>query len=96
MRGTRRTLAAVSAGLVAIVATGITTSAYAMPDRTARGSEHHTVGAHSPIDADLNGDLAQLRRVTARFHDLDAALAAGYELGWVNGSGDPDHHRLRR
>jgi hypothetical protein len=25
--------------------------------------------------------------VTARFHDLDEALAAGYELGWVNGSG---------
>jgi hypothetical protein len=32
-------------------------------------------------------ELAQVRRVTARFHDLDEALAAGYELGWVNGSG---------
>jgi hypothetical protein len=26
--------------------------------------------------------------VTARFHDFEAALEAGYELGWVNGSGN--------
>ena len=38
-------------------------------------------------DAGLNAELAQVRAVTARFHDVDAALAAGYELGWVNGSG---------
>jgi hypothetical protein len=38
-------------------------------------------------DAELQAELAQVRRFTARFHDLDAALAAGYELGWVNGSG---------
>ena len=25
--------------------------------------------------------------MTARFHNLEAALEAGYELGWVNGSG---------
>jgi len=37
--------------------------------------------------AGLQDELAQVRRVTARFHDLDAARAAGYELGWVNGSG---------
>jgi hypothetical protein len=37
--------------------------------------------------AGLQAELAQVRRVTARFHDLDAALDAGYELGWVNGSG---------
>ena len=35
----------------------------------------------------LQDELAQVRRATARFHDLDAAQAAGYELGWVNGSG---------
>ena len=33
-------------------------------------------------------ELAQVRQATAQFHDLDAALAAGYELGWVNGSGN--------
>lgn len=38
-------------------------------------------------DAGLQHELAQVRRVTARFHNLDAALDAGYELGWVNGSG---------
>ena len=37
---------------------------------------------------DHQAELAQVRRATARFHDLDAALAAGYELGWVNGSGN--------
>ena len=35
----------------------------------------------------LQDELAQVRRATARFHDVDAAIAAGYELGWVNGSG---------
>jgi hypothetical protein len=39
------------------------------------------------LDAELEDELAQVRRVTARFHDLDAAVDAGYELGWVNGSG---------
>ena len=40
------------------------------------------------LDAGLEAELAQVRLVTARFHDLDAALEAGYELGWVNGSGN--------
>jgi hypothetical protein len=44
----------------------------------------HDMAAH---EAGLQDELAQVRRVTARFHDLDAALEAGYELGWVNGSG---------
>ena len=29
-----------------------------------------------------------VRQVTARFHDVDAAKAAGYELGYVNGAGN--------
>jgi hypothetical protein len=32
-------------------------------------------------------ELAAIRQATAQFHRLDAALAAGYELGYVNGSG---------
>jgi hypothetical protein len=32
-------------------------------------------------------ELAGVRQATARFHHVDAAIAAGYELGWVNGSG---------
>ena len=34
-----------------------------------------------------NSQLAAVRRATAQFHRLDAALAAGYELGYVNGNG---------
>lgn len=33
-------------------------------------------------------ELAEVRRVTAQFHDVDAAKAAGYELGYVNGAGN--------
>lgn len=33
-------------------------------------------------------ELAEVRRVTAQFHNVDAAKAAGYELGYVNGSGN--------
>jgi hypothetical protein len=51
--------------------------------KAASGHVEHAVQS----DAGLQAELAQVRRVTARFHDLDAALDAGYELGWVNGSG---------
>jgi hypothetical protein len=53
-------------------------------DAAAPAATAHQMAAH---EAGLQDDLAQVRRVTARYHDLDAALAAGYELGWVNGSG---------
>ena len=32
-------------------------------------------------------ELAEVRAATAQFHRVDAAIAAGYELGYVNGSG---------
>ena len=35
-----------------------------------------------------DSDIAVVRQVTARFHDVDAAKAAGYELGYVNGAGN--------
>jgi hypothetical protein len=47
----------------------------------------HSAHDHPTLDADMASELAQVRRATARFHDVDEALAAGYELGWVNGSG---------
>lgn len=31
-------------------------------------------------------ELAAVRQATARFHRVDAAIAAGYELGYVNGN----------
>ena len=49
----------------------------------AAGTEH----ADHQDQHEHQAELAQVRRATARFHDLDAALEAGYELGWVNGSG---------
>ena len=33
-------------------------------------------------------ELAQVRAATARFHRVEEAVAAGYELGWVNGAGN--------
>jgi hypothetical protein len=72
-------------GVVAVAVyagTGLATSP--AESRSAAGSHaQHAV----ENDAGLQAELAQVRRVTARFHDLDAALDAGYELGWVNGSG---------
>ena len=38
--------------------------------------------------ADDQSELAAVRRVTAEFHNVDAAKAAGYELGYVNGAGN--------
>ena len=50
-------------------------------------SDHDHSVRHRAVDAAMARELAQVRRATARFHDVDEALAAGYELGWVNGSG---------
>ena len=47
------------------------------------GTEDSDHSAHE----EHQSELAEVRSVTARFHDLDTALEAGYELGWVNGSG---------
>ena len=47
----------------------------------------HAGHARTAMTPDMLRELAGVRAATAKFHDLDAALAAGYELGWVNGSG---------
>ena len=41
---------------------------------------------HSSHAATLQHELAQVRRATARFHSVEEATEAGYQLGWVNGS----------
>jgi hypothetical protein len=46
-----------------------------------------TLGGSVLASAGGNNDIAVVRQVTARFHDVEAAKAAGYELGYVNGSG---------
>jgi hypothetical protein len=63
----------------------IPTVAFAGDDEAGPDAAGHNMAAHG---AALQDELAQVRRVTARFHDVDAALEAGYELGWVNGSGN--------
>jgi hypothetical protein len=87
MRKPRRLL--LFAVLAAVAVVVISTVAFAGSDVAApRAAAHrmagHNMGVH---EAALQDELAQVRRATARFHDLDAALDAGYELGWVNGSG---------
>jgi hypothetical protein len=78
--------------VVAVVV--IPTVAFAGSDAVAPKAAAHSMAGHNMAghnmavhQAALEDELAQVRRVTARFHDLDAALEAGYELGWVNGSG---------
>jgi hypothetical protein len=46
----------------------------------------HDHATHATGNAGLQAELAQVRRATAKYHRLEEALAAGYELGWVNGS----------
>jgi hypothetical protein len=82
---------------VLVVAAGVVipTVATARSDEAAPPAAASAVAGHAMAGhhmgaletAGLLDELAQVRRVTARFHDLDAALEAGYELGWVNGSG---------
>ena len=68
------------AALLVVAAVSLIPSvAFAEQEATAQDHAAHAVG--------LGDELAQVRRVTARFHRIEEAIAAGYELGWVNGSG---------
>lgn len=51
---------------------------------------HHDEAAHihTAQAPGLQDELAQVRRATARFHRVEKALEAGYELGWMNGAGN--------
>ena len=75
-------LATAVVALIPTLASGRSDAAAANP--ASHRMAGHVMAGHE--DA-LQDELAQVRRVTARFHDVDAARAAGYELGWVNGSG---------
>ena len=79
-RNTRKL--ALGLGLAVLLVAGI-----ALIPTVAAAEQEPATSDHSAHAAGLQDELAQVRRVTARFHRLDAALAAGYELGWVNGSG---------
>lgn len=40
-----------------------------------------------PAASAQHNELADVRAATARFHNVDVAIAEGYELGYVNGDG---------
>ncbi|GAA6526286.1 hypothetical protein IDVR_20820 [Intrasporangium sp. DVR] len=44
-------------------------------------------GDHTHDQGAEQAELAAVRAATARFHRVEEAVAAGYELGWVNGAG---------
>jgi hypothetical protein len=70
-------------GLAVLAVAGVALiPAVASAEKEATAHDHAT---HAEVT--LQDELAQVRRVTARFHRVEEAIAAGYELGWVNGSG---------
>ena len=54
----------------------------------AAGPGEAPVDDHGSHAAGLQDELAQVRAATAGFHRVEEAVAAGYELGWVNGAGN--------
>jgi hypothetical protein len=50
-------------------------------------AENAAAHDHITLSAGVQDELAQVRAATARFHRVEEAIAAGYELGWVNGAG---------
>jgi hypothetical protein len=91
-------LAFASAGLLVIACsdrqTPLAPSGASLPDSGA-ATQVRPEGSHGdhsgPVGVlaatGLEDELAQVRKLTARFHRLEAAMEAGYELGYVNGSG---------
>ena len=81
--GLKALLAAVLVAPVGIGLAMLPSGAAEEPD----AGHDHADHAHPAMTADLQRELARVRAATAKFHDVDAAVAAGYELGWVNGAG---------
>ena len=87
-RGRRSWKVVLGLGVLAPVIAG----APLMPTFAADGPDaalhDHSGHDHSIAMVDVEAELAQVRAATARFHRIETAVAAGYELGWVNGAGD--------
>ena len=69
-------------GLAALAVAGV-----ALIPAVASAEEEAATHDHAAHAAGLQDDLARVRSATARFHRVEQAIEAGYELGWVNGSG---------
>ena len=68
----------IALGFLIVTACSGDTVAVAPPGPT--GHMTHAVASrgHGPFGADVLAQLAQVRQATARFHNVDAAIAAGY------------------
>ena len=69
-------------GLAVLAVAGV-----ALIPSVASAEEEAAVHDHAAHAAGLQDELARVRGATSRFHRVEEAIAAGYELGWVNGSG---------
>jgi hypothetical protein len=69
-------------GLAVLLVAGV-----ALIPSIAAAEEEAAAHDHAAHAAGLQDELAQVRAATARFHRVEEAIEAGYELGWVNGSG---------
>jgi hypothetical protein len=69
-------------GAAALVIAGL-----ALIPAVASAEEEVAAQNHAGHVEGLGSDLAAVRRATAKFHRVENAVAAGYQLGWVNGSG---------
>jgi hypothetical protein len=75
-------LGLMSSALAGVV---LTPSVASVAEKKAATHDH---AAHSArMATGMQDELAQVRRATARFHRVEEAIEAGYELGWVNGAG---------
>ena len=72
-----------SLGLAVVAVAGV-----ALIPSVASAEQEAAVHDHAAHAAGFQDELAQVRRVTARFHRVEEAIAAGYELGYVNGLGN--------
>lgn len=79
-RSGRRAAFALGAAATALAAAALSPSAASEAETSA---PHH--GSHDVATSAV--ELAEVRAATARFHRVEEAEAAGYELGWVNGAG---------
>ncbi|HEX5918525.1 MAG TPA: hypothetical protein VFY76_11755 [Nocardioides sp.] len=74
-------------GLVGPLVTGVAMLPSSASDVDGPGQHDHGGHDHAAMAPGLQDDLARVRRATARFHRVEAAEGAGYQLGWVNGAG---------
>lgn len=74
-------------GLVGPLVAGVAMLPSSASDVDGPVQHEHGGHDHASMTAGLQDDLARVRRATARYHRVEAAEAAGYRLGWVNGAG---------